>query len=72
MSQEARSESLVNLPDLLELLVTSDQFLGKDNAKSYPVSLPIKQRSSVLNHLLICLFLAYAGSEIRRIGMHLV
>jgi hypothetical protein len=33
--------------------------------------LTVEQRSRLLNDLLICLLLAYAGGEIRRVRMHL-
>jgi len=38
---------------------------------AYPVTLTIKQRSRLLNHLLVRFLLANAGGEVLRVGMHL-
>jgi len=38
---------------------------------SYPIPLSIKQCNSLINDLLVRFLLAYAGGEIRRVGVHL-
>jgi hypothetical protein len=55
----------------MNIVSAGQMMIVNGNNTTYPVSLTIKQCSRLLNHLLICFFLANASGEVRRVGMHL-